>query len=248
MIVKLFSLSLLLSAFPSDCQPIQSASDLSLNDTKFFDTLRQLSRWPSGEWNSSQWPHTQWDLNSWSTPNWRPSTASHGQNSAAVVNQKPIRSTLYPPLPDWPSSMATVAVPKSTRKPIVWSTSSRPVQTGQSRPSKAPTSPSPTTSQTPAPNNQSPSNNESFSITVKSCGLSHIPQVLIGSIGNKIVSGKVAKGGEFPWQVILKIHTARGPMQCGGSILNSRLVHLFVDNRKTLSPFQMDSNGSALRE
>ena len=212
MIVKLFCLSLVLSAIPCYSQVIRSVSDLS-NNTKFYNIIKQWSQWPSGDFD--------WSV--WSTPNWRPATTSQDEPSPAPVNQWPTRMpTKYPPLPDWPSSVAPVDAHKPSRRPISWPSTSKPGQSHTSTRRPYPTgSHKPPTAQPPSPNqpDDQTSGNEPFSITVKSCGLSHIPHVLIG---NKIVSGKVAKGGEFPWQVILKITTARGPMQCGGSILNSR--------------------------
>ena len=41
---------------------------------------------------------------------------------------------------------------------------------------------------------------------------------------NKIVGGRPAVNGQFPWQVYLRIVTEHGEMLCGGSIINSNWI------------------------
>ncbi|XP_054155621.1 transmembrane protease serine 9-like [Oppia nitens] len=179
----------------------------------------ETNQWPQAQWNTSQLPPAHWNISQWPAPGqWAPGPAAPRPTAiqwwppvgttgtAAIVSQRP---TIQ-----WPVS--------STQKPSSSSGNNWPPPTA-TMPSARPTPPRLTTTTTSAaaipPTGGSVT--DANDITVKSCGLSHIPQVLIG---NKIVMGKVAKGGEFPWQVMLRIQTARGPMQCGGAILNSRWV------------------------
>lgn len=64
----------------------------------------------------------------------------------------------------------------------------------------------------------------SQSITVEDCGLSNMPKPR-DLIDDRIVNGKEAEKGQFPWQIILKIvMPGNKTYLCGGSILNEHWV------------------------
>lgn len=56
------------------------------------------------------------------------------------------------------------------------------------------------------------------SITVANCGRTSFYAI------DRIVGGRPAMSGQFPWQVFLRITTRQGDMVCGGSILNERWI------------------------
>lgn len=56
------------------------------------------------------------------------------------------------------------------------------------------------------------------SITVVNCGRTSFYAI------DRIVGGRPAMAGQFPWQVFLRITTRQGDMVCGGSILNERWI------------------------
>ena len=236
----------------------QTESNSDTNPSNITEwVIKQSNQWPSGQWDSSHWPNSQWSANQWPSGQWKPDTTSNPwsqwtQSTTKIYpTRKPVTQypTKYPPLPSWPSTAPSTAIKPvniipstQTTTPSTestdeandssdWTTSttSTTTTTPTPMPSTVTTTRPQTSTRPPIPPTQ-PTNNQSteqFTITVKSCGLSHIPQAFIG---NKIVSGKLAKGGEFPWQVILKIHTAKGPMQCGGAILNPRYKILYFSN------------------
>ena len=58
------------------------------------------------------------------------------------------------------------------------------------------------------------------SITMANCGIGRFTDKDI----ERIVGGRPAYSGQFPWQVYLRIVTPGGEMLCGGSILNPRWI------------------------
>ncbi|KAF7489010.1 Chymotrypsin-like elastase family member 3B [Sarcoptes scabiei] len=65
---------------------------------------------------------------------------------------------------------------------------------------------------------EEPHLNRTGSITVPSCGKSRFFSI------DRIVNGRTASPGQFPWQVFLRISSKAGDAVCGGSILNSRWI------------------------
>lgn len=59
-----------------------------------------------------------------------------------------------------------------------------------------------------------------FGFTVPECGMSKFSSSQL----DRIVGGRPATRGQFPWQVYLRIVTRNGEMLCGGSILNSNWI------------------------
>lgn len=70
------------------------------------------------------------------------------------------------------------------------------------------------------PDEESPSTNSSepISIGVADCGRTRFFSI------DRIVNGRPASPGQFPWQVFLRISTRDGDMVCGGSIINERWI------------------------
>ena len=169
------------------------------------------NQWPNAKWNESQWPSATWSPHVTGYP-WPPRPSNSGNSP-----------TKFPPLPAWPIrpiiQTSTISPDSPTSETSSEMTSDIPTTTSSINSSQRP----PTTEKRPQTRPTVPSvpGEDPSKITVRSCGLSHIPHEFNG---NKIVSGKIAKSGEFPWQVILKINTAKGNMQCGGAILNSKYI------------------------
>ena len=224
-----------MSAFLSTIFCITLSTVQTLKSDSKPIALKITEQWHHWNPNPNQWPNVKWNSSQWPSATWRPPVSSYPFPPRPTNPGD--RPTIYPPLPDYtvlwpkppiqpgqtdspPSDIISTDATTTTTTSSTTTTTTRPFTTEkkpfQTRPTVPQTRPTVPQTKPPPPPTQE---EDSSKITVKSCGLSHIPHELNG---NKIVSGKVAKSGEFPWQVILKISTSKGNMQCGGAILNSK--------------------------
>ncbi|KAH7637499.1 serine protease-like protein 8 [Dermatophagoides farinae] len=68
------------------------------------------------------------------------------------------------------------------------------------------------------PSSSTNNTNEPISISVPDCGRTRFFSI------DRIVNGRPASPGQFPWQVFLRISTRDGDMVCGGSIISPRWI------------------------